>query len=109
MALLRPIATVMNFSAFTQQRKLKQQMKALSAFAWQAQRFLPYPAVAPAHFEEIAKLKEQLHESQMTEKDTQIQFLKYQMQQQAMLTLQCLDSMKFLQNNNGQTTSSSQM
>ena len=46
-------------------------------------------------YEEIAKLKEELHASQMREKDTKIQFLQYQMQQQAMLTQQCLDSLKF--------------
>jgi len=96
MALFGPISTGMNFSTFNQHRKLEQQMKALGAFPWQAQRFSPYPAVASGHFEEIANLKEKLHESQMREKDTQIAFLKYQMQQQAMLTQQYLDSMKFL-------------
>ena len=108
MALFGPISTGMNFSTFNQQRKLEQQMKALGAFPWQAQRFSPYPAVAPAHFEEIANLKEKLHQSQMRENDTQIAFLKYQMQQQAMLTQQCLDSMKFLQNTHGQTSSQMQ-
>ncbi len=46
-----------------------------------AQRFSPYPPVAPPQFEEIAKLKEELHASQMREKDTKIQFLQYPMQE----------------------------
>ena len=76
-------------------------------------RFSPYPAVTPPPLDEIAKLKQQLHESrmrekdsQLREKDTKIQFLQYQMQQQAMLTQQCLDSLKFMQNqSHGETTS----
>ena len=98
----------MNFSTFNQQRKLEQKMKAIGAFSWQAQRFSPFPAVTPPHFKDIANLKEKLYESQMREKNTQIAFLKYQMQQQEILTQQCLDSMKFLQNTHGQTSSQMQ-
>ena len=112
LAVFGPIATGMKFAAFNQQRKFQNQFQAMQALSF-GQRFSPYPAVAPPPIDEIAKLKQQLHQSQMREKesqlrekDTRIQFLQYQMQQQAMLTQQCLDSLKFMQNQHrGETTS----
>ena len=89
-------------------RKLQRQLDAMGTPFQFAQRFSPYPPVAPPQYDEIAKLKEELHASQMREKDTKIQFLQYQMQQQAMLTQQCLDSLKFWQSGQGQSASEMQ-